>query len=237
MYFLKRKEYISRMSFVQYITAILLSLEPAYSDKEGWEERTARMETIAQAIDDASSKATCSDRYETSDCKKTWTKDKKSLGLLLVTKGFWESRFAKNVHEGKCRSYECDAFRATDGRVRHLARSPWQIQRTSLVTKEEYLKMKSSTLESTTMSANVATRYLVNGMKSCNTIKGAISIYSGAKTCDWSGATRRNSFYEDLNKKTGPQLIAEAESQRSKLETRLKAEKKKKEDKDKAIVK
>lgn len=220
MYFTKRKEYISRMNFVQYITIILLSLEPSYSDKETWIERTARMETIAQAIDDASSEATCSDKYDVPNCKKNWPKDKRSLGLLLVTTGFWESRFAKNVHEGKCRTYECDSFRTAEGHIRHRARSPWQIQKTVFVSKEEYSKMNDSSIESTTMSAEVATRYLSHGIKTCNTIVGAMAFYAGAKNCLWSEARKRMAFYTVLEHKKNEQFESEVENRKMKLEAR-----------------
>jgi len=208
------------MSFIKYITAILLSLDPSYSDNETWAERTVRMEMIATAIDDASSKATCSEKYETPDCKKIWASSKKSIALLLVTQGFWESRFAKNVHEGKCRKYECDSY-TVNGNTRHRARSPWQIQQTSMVSSQEYAQMNSSTLESTTMSANVANRYLANGMKACSTILGTIAIYGGAGSCSWKGAAPREAFYRTISSMTEERILAAADAQKLRLETRL----------------
>lgn len=207
------------MNFVNYITTILLSLQPSYNDAENWEQRSERMSVIAQSIDDAASKSTCSDSYATSDCVKVWPGDKKSLVILLITKGYWESRFAKNVHEGKCYKYECDAY-VVNGNVLHRARSPWQIQKTILVTKEEYEKMNSATLESTTMSATVATRYLALGMNKCHTIKGAMSIYSGAKTCNWNRVKAREQFYKFIEKKTQNQLDSDVEKQKSLLAKR-----------------
>lgn len=207
------------MNFVNYITTILLSLQPSYSDGENWEQRTERMTVIAQAIDDAASKSTCTDKYATVPCTKVWSSDKKSLVLLLVTKGYWESRFAKNVHEGKCRKYECDAY-TVNGNILHRARSPWQIQRTSLVTKEEYEKMNSSSLESTTLSAIVATRYLALGMNKCHTISGAMSIYGGAKTCNWDRVKERMQFYKILQGKTNDQLDSDVEKQKIALSKR-----------------
>lgn len=208
------------MNFIQYITMILLSLTPSYGDSESWTERTARMEIIASAIDDAASRATCVDKYLTLDCKKAWPLDKKSLALLLVTKGYWESAYAKNVHEGKCHRNECDSYTA-NGRVIHKARSPWQIQKTGLVTKDEYAQMNSSTLEATTMSANVATRHLVLGWNSCKTIRGAMAIYGGAKSCNWKGVIPREAFYKSLMTKNEGQIFSIADAQKIKLESRL----------------
>lgn len=213
------------MSFIHYVFAILMSLEPSYGDKETWDERAARMDIVAQAIDDASSRATCSDKYSATDCKKTWSKDKKSLALLLVTTGYWESHFAKNIHEGNCGPHECDAHKVRNA-VYHRARSPWQVQRTGMVTTAEYKLMNSATVESTTISANVATRYLVNGMASCNTVSGALALYNGIRNCTWKGSMNRAHFYESLSKKTLTQLESSAKKQRTKLEARLKIGKK-----------
>lgn len=207
------------MNFIKYITMILLSLEPSYSDKETWDQRTERMELIATAIDDAASKATCSDKYDTPKCEKTWSKDKKSLTLLLVTKGFWESRFAKNVHEGKCRVYECDAYQA-NGKTLHRARSLWQIQKTGLETREEYAQMSSSSLEATKMAANVAVRHLVIGMNACKTIPGTIAIYGGAKSCYWKGALPREAFYRRINAMAEDQIFAAADARKVKHQSK-----------------
>ena len=208
------------MTFIQYITLVLLSLQPSYSDNETWVERTGRMEIVAQAIDDASSKATCSDAYAVPECKKVWNGSKRDLGLLLVTKGFWESGFAKNVHEGKCMPKQCDSI-IVRGNIVHLARSPWQIQRTGLVGADEYSKMKTASLESTTISANVAVRYLSMGMNRCSTIHGAMAIYGGANSCDWPGVAGRVAFYKSLLAKTEQRLVEDSTSQKKRLEERL----------------
>lgn len=212
------------MNFIQYITLMLLSLEPSYGDKESWEARTERMTVIAKAVDDAASKATCSDAYAIPSCEKKWAGSKKELAILLITKGYWESRFAKNVHEGKCRDKECDAIVVT-GKVHHLARSPWQIQRTpSLVSADEYKQMNSSTVEGTTVSANVAARYLITGFNSCHTIKGAISMYGGAGCKNYSWAASRYNFFTHMLSKSEETLSQEANKRKAALESRLSRE-------------
>lgn len=215
------------MNFIQYITLMLLSLEPSYGDKESWEARTERMTVIAKAVDDAASKATCSDSYAIPSCEKKWAGSKKELATLLITKGYWESRFAKHVHEGKCRNKECDAI-VVQGKIHHLARSPWQIQRVpSLVSTDEYKKMNYSTVEGTTVSANVATRYLITGFNSCHTIKGAISMYGGAGCKNNSWATPRYNFFTKLLSKSEETLSQEANKRKLVLEARLLRETKK----------
>ena len=210
------------MNFIKYITAILLSLQPPFADKETWEDRSARMEIVAVAIDDASSKSTCTEKYDTKDCTKIWPGEKKDLALLLVTQGYFESKFAKNVHEGKCKPYECDSYRK-NGAVIHRARSLWQIQKTNLVTREEYTKMKSSSQESTTLSANVAVRYLLTGMKSCKTIRGALAVYTGAKSCTWSGIAPREAFYKKISGMSDEQVFAAADAREMKYRAKTDA--------------
>lgn len=199
---------------------VLLSMDPSYGDLEPWLVRSQRMEIIAKAIDTAAAEATCSDSFETKTCKRSWPGKKKELALLLVTKGYWESRFARNVHEGKCQSYECDV-EIINGQHFHRARSPWQIQRTNLVTKDEYSKMKSATIESTTISASVAARYLSLGMNVCHTIPGAIAIYGGAGYCGWPGAIERYKFFNDINARSEDDFGKRVEKQRARLEARL----------------
>lgn len=218
------------MNFIHYITAILMSLEPSYGDRESWTERAERMEVLAQAIDDAASRATCSGEYADVECKRTWAKDKKSLAVLLVTTGYWESHFAKNIHEGKCGAHECDAHRINNV-VYHRARSPWQVQKTGMVSNAEYKKMNSSSLESTTISANVATRYITSAMAECNTVNGTLAIYTGIRNCTWGGTRNRAWFYENLMKKTETQLEAAAAKQRKKLEARIRTKKENAEEK------
>jgi hypothetical protein len=199
---------------------MILSLEPSYGDNEAWEARTERMKIVAHAIDDAANKATCSADYAIPSCEKKWAGSKKELAVLLVTKGYWESRFAKNVHEGKCRAQECDAI-VVAGKIQHLARSPWQIQRApSLVSVEEYKQMNSATIEGTKVSANVATRYLSMGLNTCHNIKGAISMYGGAG-CNWEGSAGRYSFFNTLMAKSEKDFEQEANKRKSALEARL----------------
>lgn len=199
-----------KIQLIQYLTSLLLSLQPSYGDAETWDQRKARMERVAEAIEDAASKATCSGENETKDCVKIWAGDKKELAVLLVVQGSHESGFAKHVHEGRCRDYECDAEKNDNGKtVGHRARSPWQLHKTGLVTHEEYSKMKSSDIEGTKLSAHVAIRYLALGMKQCGTVSGALSIYAGVKGCNWSGSKIRVAKLKDLLAKSEKQIQEE----------------------------
>jgi hypothetical protein len=193
------------MNFAQYLLLVLLSLPGAYHDKETWDERVERMTVVADAVDEVASRATCSERYNDPSCEKVWPRSKKELALLLVTKAWWESRFALNVHEGNCRDFECDAYKTRSGRIIHRARTLWQIQMTGLVKRTEWDSMVGTDFESTRMAAWVATRIMSNAMNRCRTIYGTISSYA-LNRCEWSGAGVRYSFWKKLMTKSEDQL-------------------------------
>ncbi len=200
------------MEFVQFILYMLLSLPPAYADTETWDERQARMTIVATAIDDASSQMTCTGKYaptEKAPCKVRWTRSKRELAVLLVTKGWWESRFAQNVHEGNCKSYECDAEKQKDGTVIHRARSSWQIQQTGIVKGTEWEDMKGASQAATTTAATVAARALSYAHNRCKTVYGAISGY-GVASCTWSGVANRYRWYGKMMEKKPEALKVEA---------------------------
>ena len=93
------------MSLTAYTLGILLSLPPAYSDQEEI-NRNQRMQVIAEAIAQASHRATCTERFKSPDCERVWPDTPQELAALLVTKGWWESRFASNVHQDHCQHIE-----------------------------------------------------------------------------------------------------------------------------------
>lgn len=193
------------MEFTYYIFVVLLSLSPAHLDEETWKEREARMTTIAYAIDAAASKATCSDKYKSVPCQRTWPGSKKDLALLLVTMGWWESKFAKNVHEGNCRDWECDPHKV-GGHIFHRARTPWQIQRTGFLEGDEWHEMMGTGLKATTIAAVVATRVLAHGRKRCSTNLGAMATFGGMETCTWAAVVPRLQWWEKLRAKKDEEL-------------------------------
>jgi len=196
---------------IQYILMILLSLPASSYDKESPEERKDRMETLARAIDDASSRATCTERFDKPTCEPIWKSNKKQLVLLLITKAWWESRLAQNVHEGNCRKDECDATKI-NGVIVHRARTIWQMQKTGLVKRDEWKTMVGTDFKATRTAAWVATRILARAKKVCHTPYGTLSWY-GRSRCDWKGANIRVVFYRKLKDKT-PEQFAKAVNKR-----------------------
>lgn len=182
--------------FAIYMLFLLWMLPSFYMDKESKEERMNRLSNIAVAIDDASSKATCTDKYlQDPTCKKIWQRPKQDLALMLVTQGFWESRFAEHVDKNRCRISigECDHGRA---------KTVWQIQRGHWVSDERWKKLQDGTLEGTIEAANVAAETLSLAGSRCGwTNEGTISLYATGKTCNWKGAPERVRLYHKLSAK------------------------------------
>jgi hypothetical protein len=182
------------MGLAQWVLMILLALPAAYTDRNE-ENRHERMAVIADAITEVCVRATCEGAYEGPSCEPIWHRSHRELAALLVTKGWWESRFASHVHAGKCKKDECDAVKTQYG-VIHLARSPWQLQRTSF-SEDVWDHMLGDDLSSTRNAAWAAARVLAYGMDQCHTPRGALSWY-GAQTCQWQGAGNRYRTYERL---------------------------------------
>lgn len=175
---------------------------PAHQlDNEESGARQERMHVIAAAIADASQRATCTAGYSSPECEPIWPLSAVELSALLVAEAYSESRLARNVHEGKCRAWECDPVRsAYTGEVRHRARSIWQIHRSSPV-ETEWDQMLGADQGSTTSAAWAAAKLLTRGYRSCNSIAGAISRYAGVDACHWSEAAKRARFYAALRER------------------------------------
>lgn len=175
------------------ILSMLLSLPPAYEDRAE-PGRDARMATIADAVAQSVDRARC-EGY-TADCEPIWIGSELDIGALVVTVGWWESRFSRRIHAGQCRPDECDPFRYADGRVVHRARSCWQAQRTGW-SRKLWGNLEGTGLEPTRNAAWVATTVLAEGQRRCKSTVGAIAFYACGR-CSWSGAKRRVATWEKL---------------------------------------
>jgi len=184
------------------LLTLMIAFPVAYLDRgqETSDQREARLSDTARAIDDATLKATCQGPWKTAKCQRYWTGHREDLAILLVTIGFWESRFALNVHQGKCKKWECDAELGPNGTIVHKARTPWQMQRTSF-SEPEWDKMVGIDYEATFHAAYAAAKSLSPGYRKCGNVYGAISIYAGAGTCKWEDGRNRVAFYGRLRAK------------------------------------
>lgn len=190
--------------FTKTLLAAALRLSPWYGDTETEEERLARLETIAQAINSAALRAVCASEGaalpplpgdaqsgEPEACAPIWRGDARQLAFLLLTQAYFETRLARHVHEGKCRvkQGECDGGRAT---------SLWQLQAGAHLPKQRWEKLSGADLVSTTHAAYEASRALSRGRNHCGSLSGAISLYATGRTCRWKPAQERVAFLERL---------------------------------------
>ena len=183
------------MELTTIVLSMLLSLRPAYIDQNEV-DRSARMAVLAYAIADVCYQATCKAPY-VAQCDPIWTGTDRELAAMLVTKGWWESRFASNVHAGKCKPDECDP-KMYRGVLIHTARSPWQLQRTSYA-EALWDQLEGDSLEKTRNASWVAATILSEGRRRCRSDFGTLSWY-GIQRCSWHPAKRRYSTYLRLMK-------------------------------------
>jgi hypothetical protein len=175
------------MDWYTHILALLLTLAPWHADRdEDPAARAERLSHVARGVAVAADLATCEGEWSTDpECTPAWPPARKTeLLALLISQGWWESRYARHVHEGRCRTEigECDGG---------MARSPWQIQRSALVPAEEWRQMDSADSASTEIAARASARILAVGRSRCGSAEGAIASYATGKSCRWSPAATR----------------------------------------------
>jgi hypothetical protein len=187
------------------LLALMLSLPAPYGQKEDTQERKARLATVAQAIDDASRKATCADQEADESCERVWRGSRLDLAMLLLTQAYWESRLAKNVHEGKCKAYECDPYQSRHGVLLHRARTLWQLQRSDPIA-EDWDRMVGADAEATATAAWAATKLFSRAYQRCGSIPGAISLLAGGSRCSWSQTAQRMRLFESLARRARAML-------------------------------
>lgn len=176
------------------LLVILLWLPPYYADEEAPEAREARLGRVAVAIHSAGASLTCAAADAEDDCRPKWRRSRTELELLLLTQGFWESRYARHVHRGNCLPHECDEGRA---------RSPWQLQRGGHLGPEVWLKINDDTQGATSLAALHAGIALSRAYSRCRTVPGAVSMYATGKRCTWSGTAERLSWLKRVRARWG----------------------------------
>ena len=184
-----------------FLLTLMLALQPHYLDTETKEERKERLTVIAQSIEIASARATCSGKYDKENCKKIFNGRQIQLANLLLTTAYWESRLAENVHKGNCKEWQCDPFKnPRTGQIEHRARTIWQMQRTPLID-NQWDKMVGTDYEATREAAWAASKILSRGYNSCNNALGAFSRYAGLGKCkvDQYGKKLRDNFKKRVN--------------------------------------
>ncbi len=195
------------------LLAAAMSFPAWHGDKEGEDDRKARLAVIAQAIDEAVALATCrkiveeeppkreqrphqaaeggpkKDEHE--GCRLLWRYDPRELGFLLLSQAFFETRLALHVHEGNCRVEigECDGGRAI---------GLWQLQAGYHLPVEKWETLAGTDLESTRAAALEAARILGRGRNYCGSMEGAIASYATGSRCSWKHSDMRARYTRSL---------------------------------------
>jgi hypothetical protein len=169
----------------QAILAAALKLPTYYGDTETPGERLQRLTIVAESIDYASARATCTGEPE--GCRRVWPGSRKELAALLLVQAWQETRLAQHVHADQCAENECDRGRA---------KSLWQLQPNSIVTRPEWQTLGGTDQESTRAAAWAAARMLATNRFRCAKAPGdwvtpTISGYARGNECEWSGAKPR----------------------------------------------
>ena len=175
----------------QSLLAALLSLRPFHLDVETEEERLLRLTTISTAIASAAAEATCEGAPAEAGCQPIYAGNTRELAFLLVSQAYHETRFARHVHEGRCRTNigECDSGRAI---------GLWQLQAGAHLPKSRWQTLAGSYFDATRRSAIEAARALGRGLNYCRSTRGAIALYATGRKCDWPGAEGRYKSYRNL---------------------------------------
>jgi hypothetical protein len=126
------------MISVAKILTLLLSFHiQSYDANEPIQDRTVRLEIIAQVISDVS-------------------KDNKSLAAFLIGELEGESGLRKDIQNCKCPPHQCD-----EG----LAMGPWQSQRTWGQSKTEWKSVCGESTESVTIAATREAKLFSGGIE------------------------------------------------------------------------
>jgi|SRR5690606_3436996 len=168
------------------IIALLMKI-PAWKGDEQEANREDRIEIIAESILKASQ-------------ENPFLGSSDEMAYLLINQGWWESKFAKHVHEGNCRVSigECDSGRAG---------SPWQLQYGHWFPKKEWDKIVGADLEATTLAANRAAITLNKSVNLCISRHGnnpamyafwATSAYATSKSCSNEKSKERMPYLKKI---------------------------------------
>jgi len=173
------------------LLAALLSLRPFHADVETESERLARLTTISTAIAEAADLATCTGAGARPGCTPLYRGDARELAFLLLSQAYHETRLARHVHEGRCRTEigECDSGRAI---------GLWQLQAGPHLPVAEWKTLAGSDLPATRRAALEAARALGRGLNYCRTPRGAIALYATGRSCRWAGAGERYASWQQL---------------------------------------
>ena len=164
---------------------------PMEHSKETKEQRLTRLRPVANAIHGAAERATCSGIAE---CTPHWPGTANQAIAALISAGWWESRFAQHVIDGKCRPYECDPIKLANGTIFHKAAGAWQQQVAGPILYAEWKTLPGNP----EAQAWAAVRVLASSKRACKTTNGMFSMYATGRWCGWKHSAARVRTYQRI---------------------------------------
>jgi len=182
---------------------VMNTLEPWWDDrKEDPKERQDRFTQLTQAQWDVVDELTCTGSYANADdhqesdgplCVVQFPGKKEHLVTMLMTAGFWESRFSRRIQAGDCKEGECDGGRA---------RSVYQVQNNGTFPSELWENAEGLDWDSTRSATKASALTLSAAYRACakthrtNVVRAVFSAYArGTCTTNIHGV-KRSSWYD-----------------------------------------
>lgn len=146
--------WLSAMTNAQILLSLLMGLHPYKEDVgvESYDDRTARMTIVSEATDFGCQVVTCSGPFGESveGCKPVWRAPIEECYASVLAQGWGESRYAKDIHLGICKTGQCDPVIVTDDGKREVVRQawgPWQVQPTTVVARKVFSRIRTPDLD------------------------------------------------------------------------------------------
>ena len=152
------------------IASILETYEPWWQDlKEEPVARKARLLLLATAQVEAVDHMTCAGKWEGTDCVKKFDADPLELYALLLTAGWWETRYNSRIHAGNCGEDECDGGRA---------RGVYQVHLNGTYPEEIWYHAEGDDFDSTLNATEAAAYSLSSAWKACKKRAGTKGVWA-----------------------------------------------------------
>lgn len=189
---------------------ILLSRTPHHLDTESWTERETRLASVSKNIVDAVDRATCHngapDLRETGlPCQVLWPLSRKSLAVLLVVNGEFESHFSHRIQDNQCRLEigECDSIRVwnkSEQRAEYIQQSfsLWQLKTGYSDLSLPDKGLLESGRPGTIVAAQYAARKIISSYLLCKNLGGLFNHYTSGNSCQGVQGEKRLPLYEHL---------------------------------------
>lgn len=174
------------------VLLLLLSFKPWYQDiDEPKEARIERFDVVARAQVEVGAQLTCSGAFESEGCARAFPGTQGELIALLMTAGWWESRYNRRIHAGECASDECDGG---------ASRSVYQVQNNGTYPEELWENSVGLDYESTLNATRAAALSFSAAWRVCHKKHGTKGVWAaygrGHCTASFPGQISRNRWYQ-----------------------------------------